>query len=121
LIKLNRRGSVLVHVLITGVIVAFIAAGMLRMVMMNYIAVDRVAKGAGNRKEAEAMLNRAVTYWNISNKVCSPIPGGFSCTGVPGTCSCSCPSAVAVPRIWARMNAATPPQCVVDLVSSDPQ
>jgi hypothetical protein len=118
LIKLNRRGSVLVHVLITGVIIAFISAGMLRMVMMNYIAVDRVAKGAANRKEAEAMLSRALTYWSISGQVCSAIPGGFGCTNAPGTCNCSCPSAVAVPRIYARMVAG---QCAVDLISSDPQ
>jgi coenzyme F420-reducing hydrogenase gamma subunit len=120
LIKLNRRGSVLVHVLITGVVVAFIAAGMLRMVMMNYIAVDRVAKGATNRKEAEAMLNRAITYWSISGQVCSAIPNGFACTGVPGTCACDCPSAGAVPRIHAVM-AGAPAVCTVDLVSSDPQ
>ena len=118
MIKSNRRGSVLVHVLVTGVVVAFIAAGMLRMVMMNYIAVDRVAKGTANRKEAEAMLNRAITYWNISGQVCSNIPGGFNCTGAPGTCNCYCPNAGTIPRIYARMDAG---QCKVDLVSSDPQ
>ncbi len=107
----------LVHVLVTGVIVAFIAAGLLRMALMNYIVVDRATKGAENRKEAEALLNRAVTYWNQANKVCSNIPGGLNCTGVPGTCSCSCPSAIAVPRIYARTVGG---QCVVDLVSSDP-
>ena len=118
MINLNHRGSVLVHVLITGVIVAFISAGMLRMVMMNYIIVDKATKGAQNRKESEAMLNRAITYWNQTNQVCSNIPGGFSCTGVPGTCACSCPSAAAVPRIWARTVGA---QCAIDLISSDPQ
>ena len=116
--KLDRRGSVLVHVLVTGVIVAFIAAGLLRMVLMNYIVVDRATKGAANRKESEAMLNRALTYWNQTNQVCSNIPGGFSCTGTPGTCNCSCPSAGAVPRIFVRTVGA---KCAVDLVSSDPQ
>jgi Tfp pilus assembly protein PilV len=120
LIKTNRRGSVLIHVLITGVIVAFIAAGLLRMVLMNYIAVDRATKGAQNRKESEAMLNRALTYWNLTNQVCANIPGGFNCSGVPGTCACTCPSgAVApAPRIWARVVVG---QCKVDLISSDPQ
>ena len=118
MIKFNRRGSVLVHVLITGVIVAYIAAGMLRMVMMNYIAIDRVARGAANRKEADAMLSRAVTYWSISGQVCSAIPNGFACTNTPGICDCSCPSASAVPRIFVRMVAG---KCTVDLVSSDPQ
>lgn len=118
MIKPNRRGSVLIHVLITGVIVAFIASGLLNMVMMNYIAVDRATKGAQNRKEAEAMLQRALTYWNKANQVCANIPGGFNCTGVPGTCSCYCPNAGATPRIWARMVGGS---CAVDLISSDPQ
>lgn len=114
----KSRGSVLIHVLVTGVIVAFIAAGLLRMVMMNYVAVDRATKGAGNRKESEAMLNRALSYWNQTNQVCSNIPGGFSCVGVPGTCSCSCPSSAAIPRIDAYVSGGL---CHVDLISSDPQ
>jgi len=117
---MNRRGSVLVHVLITGVIVAFISAGLLRMVLMNYIAVDRAAKGAQNRKEAESLLNRAITYWNQTNQVCANIPGGFNCTGSPGTCNCYCPNSTAIPRIWARTVAGPPVACRVDLVSSDP-
>jgi len=120
LINLNRRGSVLIHVLITGVIVAFIASGLLNMVMMNYIAVDRATKGAQNRKEAEAMLNRALTYWNQVNQVCANIPNGFSCSGTPGTCSCTCPSGAVAPNpyVWARISGG---MCKVDLVSSDPQ
>lgn len=119
MIKLNRRGSVLVHVLITGVIVAFIASGMLRMVLMNYIAVDRASKGAQNRKESESMLNRALTYWNQANAVCANIPGGLSCSGTPGTCNCTCPAgAVApAPRIIAAVAGG---QCTVQLISSDP-
>lgn len=123
MIKLNRRGSVLVHVLITGVIVAFIAAGMLRMVLMNYIAVDRAAKGAANRKEAEAMLQRAITYWNKSNIVCSSDATYFPCATPsvtsPGTCSCACPSAAAVPRVV--VTGGGPPPCTITVISSDPQ
>lgn len=122
MIKLNRRGSVLIHVLITGVVVAFIAAGLLRMVLMNYIAVDRATKGAANRKEAEAMLQRALTYWNKSNSVCSSDPTYFVCTG-PGVginqCNCSCPSAAALPRVDVTGPAAGP--CVITITSSDPQ
>ncbi len=117
---MNRRGSVLVHVLITGVIVAFIASGLLHMVLMNYVAVDRASKGAQNRKEAESMLNRALTYWNLANAVCANIPGGLNCSGTPGTCACTCPAgAVApAPRIVAAVIGG---QCRVDLISSDPQ
>ena len=119
MIKINRRGSVLIHVLITGVIVAFIAAGLLRMVLMNYIAVDRATKGAQNRKESEAMLNRALTYWNQANQVCAPIPGGFNCSGAPGTCDCICPAVAVAPAlpIWSRIDGVL---CKLDLISPDP-
>lgn len=120
MIKLNRRGSVLLHVLVTGIVVAFIAAGLLRMVLMNYIAVDRATKGAQNRKEAEAMLQRALTYWNKTNSVCST-SAMFTCTGAGvgiNQCSCACPSAAAVPRVVVTGPAAGP--CVVTIISSDP-
>jgi len=123
LIKSYRRGSVLIHVLVTGVIVAFIAAGLLRMVLMNYIAVDRATKGAQNRKEAEAMLQRAITYWNKSNVVCSSDAVFFPCATPsitsPGTCSCACPSAAAVPRVEVTGGGAPP--CTITIISSDPQ
>lgn len=114
---MNQRGSVLVHVLVTGVIVALIATGVLRMTLMNYSAVSRATSGVQNKKEAEAMLHRAVTYWGQSGVVCSDIPGGLSCSGTPGSCSCDCPSASAVPRISVRSGG---DQCAVTIVSSDP-
>lgn len=120
MIKLNRRGSILVHVLITGVIVAFIASGLLRMVLMNYIAVDRATKGAQNRKEAESMLYRALSYWNETNSVCST-GANFTCSGTGvgnNQCACACPSAAAVPRVVVTGPLAGP--CIVTIVSSDP-
>lgn len=122
MIKLNRRGSVLLHVLVTGIVVAFIASGLLRMVLMNYIAVDRATKGAQNRKEAEAMLQRALTYWNKSNVVCSSDATYFPCTPSyatsPGTCNCACPNATALPRVVVTGGGAPP--CVITIISSDP-
>ncbi|UPT75925.1 MAG: hypothetical protein M0D55_09790 [Elusimicrobiota bacterium] len=123
----SRRGSVLIHVLITGVIVAFIAGGLLRMILMNYIAVDRATKGAANRKESEAMLQRALTYWNKTNSVCSTDATYFVCAGAgvgANTCDCSCPSTVAVPRVVvSRMGGGVggPPPCLITITSSDPQ
>ena len=111
----------LLHVLVTGIIVAFIAAGLLRMVLLNYIAVDRATKGAANRKEAEAMLQRALSYWNKSNQVCSTDPTYFVCVG-PGVganiCNCSCPNAAALPRVDVTGGGAPP--CVITITSSDP-
>jgi hypothetical protein len=126
LIKQNSRGSVLIHVLVTGVIVAFIAAGLLRMVLMNYIAIDRASKGTQNRKEADAMLQRALTYWNKSRIVCSTDATYFPCTPsytvAPGTCNCACPSAGALPRVEVTNGpVGTTPPCTITVISSDPQ
>lgn len=124
---IGRRGSVLVHVLITGVVVAVIAGGLLRMILMNYIAVDRASKGAQNRKEAEAVLQRALTYWNKSNQVCSSDATFFPCAGAgvgANTCDCSCPSAAAVPRITVTRiggGVGGAPPCAITITSSDPE
>ncbi len=121
LINSKRRGSVLIHVLVTGVIVAFIAAGLLQMTLTNYQAVDRVQKNEINRKEADGMLNRAITYWN-ANEVCSN-QVAFPCAGVPGTCNCKCPNAVDFPRI--EVTGGGPPPCsavgAVKVISKDAQ
>lgn len=115
---MNKKGSVLLHVLVTGVIVSLITAGVLRMTLMNYMATARATSGAQNRKQADAMLSRAITYWNQANAVCTNIPGGLSCTGAPGTCNCCCPScSVAVkPRIEANIVGGV---CRVNLISGD--
>jgi hypothetical protein len=121
---MNRKGSVLIHVLVTGVIVSLITAGILRMTMMNYVATARAAKGAQNRKEADAVLQRALTYWNNSNQVCSNNVPGLTCSG-PGVganlCNCRCPSS-GYPAISVSDPDATPgPPCNITIESSDPQ
>ena len=73
--------------LITGIIVAFIAAGLLRMVLMNYIAVDRAGKGSVNRKEAEAMLSQVISNWSQFG-VCTNF-GGFTCNVAASPCVCT--------------------------------
>ena len=119
MINLNRRGSVLVHVLITGVIVALIAAGLLRMVLMNYIVIDRASKGAGNRKESEAMLNRVVTYWS-QNGVCSNF-SGFACNAAASPCVCTgSPLGGSLTNPTITVAGAAPGPYTINLNSSDP-
>ncbi len=116
--KLGRRGSVLIHVLITGVVVAFIAAGMLRMVLMNYSAVDRVTKGSTNRKEAEAMLNRAISTWNQSG-VCSNFTG-FTCNAGSSPCTCTGSAAGGAVNPTIVVTGSSPGPYTITLNSSDP-
>jgi len=80
------------------------------------MATARATTGAQNRKQADAVLSRALTYWNQANAVCTNIPGGLTCTGTPGTCACDCPSSAATPRIRAFMSAGV---CNVEIVSGD--
>ncbi len=90
-----RRGSVLVHVLVTSVLVSIIAAGLVRMLLLRYTAVERLSSGAAGKKLAESSLHRLVSAWNAANTVCASVPGsGFSCNPAslapPGTCNCVC-------------------------------
>jgi Tfp pilus assembly protein PilX len=121
-ISANKGGFVLVHVLVVGAIVAVIAAGLLRMTTMNYVLTRREITGAQNRKESEALLSRAMSFWNASGSVCSPVPGFVCAPAVvfppPGLCNCTCtaPSG-AVIRV---QGGGAPPCNSFTITSSDP-
>lgn len=116
----SRRGSVLIHVLMTGVVVSIVAAGVLRLTMLRYLAAQRSTTGAQNRKQTEALLHRAISHWNAVNTVCSNI-GSISCTPLsstpPGACNCVCPPS-GYPRIVVTSGTGT--QCKVSIESQDP-
>lgn len=115
----KSRGSVLIHVLITGVIVAFIAAGLLRMVMMNYIVVERAAKGAQNRKETEAILDRVTTYWT-QNGVCTTVPFFGACSAPASPCLCTGAALGGPTPPSIRVSGAAPGPYTMVITSSDP-
>ena len=85
----HRRGSVLIHVLITGLVVAVIAAGVLRMTLQNYAASSRAAMADAARVTADSGLNAMTGAWNAANAVCAD-GNGYDCTGAAGTCGCTC-------------------------------
>jgi len=120
LIKKNRRGSILIHVLITGVVVATMAAGLMKMVLMNYIIVDKATKGTQNRKEAESMLSNLVSYWNQAG-VCSNFTG-YTCNSASSPCTCTGTAAagsLTPPTIV--VGGAAPGPYTLTINSSDPQ
>jgi len=91
----RERGSVLVYVLVTALVVSVIAAGLTRMILNRYYAVEREASGVRNRKLAESGFDRLSAYWNTagagnSNNVCAAPPAGigYSCSGTTSGCSC---------------------------------
>jgi Tfp pilus assembly protein PilX len=93
-IKRGRRGSVLLHVLVTGTLVALIAASLMRVALLRYQVTSRTVATNLERRLAEAALNTITSDWNQTGNVCSPVTiAGYSCTGTAGTCACRCTSA----------------------------
>lgn len=90
---MNRRGSVILHVLVTGVIVALIAAFMLRVSLMNYLQTARANNETWQKRGDEGALSRVVAYWSMYG-ACTNAPG-YNCGSVGsamavGSCNCTC-------------------------------
>lgn len=113
----GSRGSVLAHVLVTAVIVAVISSGILRMVMMRYTGTARVHESSRNTRNAHGSFNVLMSAWNQSSggAVCSDV-GGFTCTGTPGTCGCTCNSST--PGMGRVRTCLSGGQCVVRACSA---
>jgi Tfp pilus assembly protein PilX len=121
--RLSKRGSVLVHVLMTGVVVAIIAAGLMRMTMLRYVASSRAAGGTQARRQADAALNRALTYWNQNNVVCGNSIPGYTCAPFsstpPGVCNCTCTPSVSGQATIVVTGGGAPP-CSITINTVDP-
>ena len=84
------KGQVLMSTVITGLIIAIIAAGLMRLVFMRYTASAKVKVQAENTRCLQMAVGQFFSYWT-SSPVCSSNPGVFACQGgVPGHCSCHC-------------------------------
>ncbi len=92
--KKSEKGSVLIFVLVTSVVIAIIAAGLTRMMIMRAYASQRLQESNVNKKKAEAGINLVTSGWNAAgpgNSVCAPV-AGYACTAglcTPGTCDCT--------------------------------
>lgn len=113
---MNNRGSVLVHVLITSVLVSVIAVGLVQMVMSRHTLLARSTQGAANQKQTERGFNSLMSFWNIGgNGVCSS-GAGYTCTGAAGTCGCTCTSTGQATIVSATVGGA----CRIQITSTDP-
>ncbi len=86
----GRRGQVLVHVLVTGVIVMILATGIARMLLMRYYAEARVEDGGAKRRLGESAIAEIQTAWSAANTVCAATPAGSlvtRATGAAGSCT----------------------------------
>ncbi len=100
-----RRGSVLLHVLVTSVLVALIAASLMRMALMRYTIASRGSEVLAAKRMAQAGFNVVLTAWNKNNAVCSPVVDGvgtvqYTCIAgacTAGTCRCTFSPTAALP------------------------
>jgi hypothetical protein len=113
---MRRRGSVLLQVLITSILVSIIAAGLMSMVMGRHTTTARVAAGTASRKKADAAFGQLMSHWNSpANGVCASVMG-YSCTGSPGTCGCLC-TKMGEPTVTTTVQGAA---CKVEVEVLDP-
>jgi len=127
---MNRKGSVILHVLVIGTVVALIAAGMLRMSLVSYLETAHVNAESTQKRGDEGALMRLASIWSLSNTSCASA-AGYTCSGGnacsaanPVTCTCS--STVAgnptpINGRWVWTDAAnTMGACQLTITASDP-
>ena len=90
----NERGTILLHVMVTSILVALIAATLLRMSLLRVQANARSAKILAEKRDDQAVLSSILSAWNGANggagQTCAGVAiAGYSYSGVPGTCSCA--------------------------------
>lgn len=97
-----KKGSVLIHVLVMGIIVAIIASGLMSVLMMQYRATSRTTESNKARAQAEELLAQIITTWSV-NGSCTTIPPTvnfpqLTCAGgsgaAPSVCGCTCTATV---------------------------
>ena len=94
----SKRGSVLLHVLVTGALIALIAATLLRMALLRYQITAHATATTKERRADEAALNMVITSWNSVHTACANNVTNYTCSGgqnappftPPGTCNCTC-------------------------------
>src|SRR5437016_5978654 len=118
---MRNRGSVLLHVLVTGVLVALIVATLMRMTMLRYRVTARSARALQEKRSDQAALASLTGVWNLRNIVCASPTPDYTCSpasvAVPGVCGCTCtPVTLGFPTVTARVVGGV---CTLNIVSTD--
>jgi Tfp pilus assembly protein PilX len=97
---MGKKGSVLLHVLMTGVVIALVAATLLRLTMLRYEVTAHATQTTAERRYDEAALAMLLTQWNAGNVYCANVASGgvtYSCSGGAAgyaaplsNCACTC-------------------------------
>lgn len=121
---MGKRGSVLLHVLMTGALIALISATLLRIALLRYSVTVRATNTTKERRYDEAAVAMLVSKWNSANTYCANA-GYYTCSGggaglvAPLTsCGCTCTTGQQYypPTITGS---GSPPTCTLTVVSKD--
>ena len=89
--RAGERGSILLHVMVTGVLIAVITASFMRMTMLRYQMVSRSTNILQEKRNNQGALASVLASWNPTNSVCGSVPAGYTCGAMTaGTCNCTC-------------------------------
>lgn len=99
----DERGSILLHVMVTAVLVSIIAAGIMRLALFRSQMAARGAIVLEEKRDDTGALATVASQWSTVpgvTSVCSGPPPGWTGCSNPGNCACTCtgpaPNAVTV-------------------------
>lgn len=121
---MGKKGSVLLHVLMTGALLALISATVLRLAMLRYMVTARTTQVNQERRYNETALSLLTTQWNSANKYCASVAGNYSCTGGLGysppliSCNCTCSPIGAVSATFPSVTSSGAPPCQLTILSN---
>jgi type II secretory pathway pseudopilin PulG len=86
----RTRGSVLVQVLMTAVVVAIIAAGMMNLLLMRSQSIKREDERSTATARTQGALNAIVSGWaHLGGQSCVAVTGFTKAGGGAGSCNCT--------------------------------
>lgn len=85
---MGKRGSILIHVLVTGVLVALICATLLRMSMLRSQMTARNAAVLQDKRNDQGGLAAVFAAW--STGPCSVLPAGYKWAVAVAAGNCGC-------------------------------
>ena len=96
----SKSGQVLLSTVVTGLVIALIAAGLMRLVFQRYTASAKVAVQTENTRCLQMAVGQFMSFWDrtnpntgVVNQVCTSNTGVFNCSGpgvANGHCHCKC-------------------------------
>ena len=121
---MKERGSILLQVMVTGVVMALIAASLMRITMMRHQMISRSVNRLQEKRDDHQALAMLISAWNSAGQTCANNVPRYRCSP-PGACGCTCtPNDPASLLPTVRTKNASPggiATCQLDIVSVDRQ